>query len=433
MQTNKPVLLSVDDEPGVLKALQRTLRKLDAEFLSATSGKEALSIMADQHIDVILSDMRMPVMDGPAFLKEAAKLQPHTRRLVLTGYADVDAAKSAINDGGISNYLSKPWDDEELRNILTEALRTASLERENSYLSDLAQSQNAELASLNEELEARVARRTEALEHTNGKLGTTLRELEESHDQMIDLVANIAALPNRESIRTAEKLALAIAIGKALELGDEELHDLRNATRLHRLGWVGIPSRTTAKCWAEMSNDDRLSFEKHPALAQAVLLNVPRLHKTGDIVGGQHEAFNGTGFPNRQVGEGIPIGSRILAISRDYVDYCSGRIVSKEQTPKQARQYINDQSGKLYDPALVVIFNNVVDASTNTNTQLNEICLDSMSLMPGMRLSRDLTTSEGVVLLAKGKTLSETGIATLLNLERRSDQALKVYTVNEPT
>ncbi len=431
MSDTKPVILSVDDEENVLKSLKRTLRKVDAEILTANSGPAGIEILNAREVDVILSDMRMPEMTGPEFLKVAAEKQPHTRRIVLTGYADADAARDAINDGGVSLYLNKPWDDEELRRVVTDALKMVRLERENSYLNELAKQQNEELAKLNEELAGRVEQRTEQLEHTSGVLSNTLEELEETYEQMVSLVANIATMPQQESEHSRKKVNLALAIGQQLELDDEDLLHLKHGVRLHRLGWVGVPSSVVETPRSEMTQAQREQYELHPSYAEAVLLSVPRLKTASAIVGAQHEEFNGAGFPQNSVGEGIPLGARILAIARDYYDAISGRIFAEQLTPAKAVQFIVDGGGAAYDPELVKIFTQVVKTIDELDVSLDEVLVKSMSLLPGMRLARDLTTSEGAVLLAKGNTLTEATIGTLLNLERRSDKTLQIYVVNQ--
>lgn len=430
MENSKPVVLSVDDEANVLKSLKRTLRKIDIELLTATSGKEGLDILASRPVDVILSDMRMPEMSGPEFLKLAAEKQPDTKRIVLTGYADVDAAQSAINDGGVTRYLNKPWDDDELRRVIEEAARVSNLEKENSHLQTLNEQQNKELQTLNEQLEVLLNEKSQQLEHTSGVLDNTLQELETSYEQMIHMVANIAAMPNPESENSQRKLQLASAMGAHIEMDDEQLLHLQHATRLHRVGWVGIPRAIKDKARAAMNSSERDDFEKHPAFGAAVLLSVPRLKTASSIIEAQHEEWSGAGFPNKLVGEGIPLGSRVLAVARDYYDFLAGRILADKQTPGEAARHIREGAESAYDPAVVKAFNAVIKEVEELDVSLDEINLQTMSLLPGMRLSRDLCTDQGALLLSKGSLLSEDTIGTLLNLERRSNQKLQVYVVN---
>ncbi len=118
MATPKPIILSIDDDPQVLRAIRRDLRDHyadDYRILSAASGKEALELLAElkkrgDNVALMLSDQRMPEMDGTRFLKEARTLYPQAKRILLTAYSDIDAAVQAINEVGLDYYLTKPWD-----------------------------------------------------------------------------------------------------------------------------------------------------------------------------------------------------------------------------------------------------------------------------------------------------------------------------------
>lgn len=118
-----PRILFVDDEDSVLRSLERITRKLDAQILTAQSGQQALEIINQSPVDVIVTDMKMPEMGGHELLREVAKLTPETVRIVLTGYADMDMVLSAVNDGHIWGYLQKPWDNYELIVKLKQALQ----------------------------------------------------------------------------------------------------------------------------------------------------------------------------------------------------------------------------------------------------------------------------------------------------------------------
>ncbi|MFL6686437.1 response regulator, partial [Paraburkholderia graminis] len=109
-----PTLLLVDDEPGVISSLKRLLRPLKYEVLSANSGAEALTLLESARVDVIISDMRMPNMDGAEFLSRSRSVTPDAIRILLTGYSEVDAVVRAVNEGHVYHYLHKPWDDQDL-------------------------------------------------------------------------------------------------------------------------------------------------------------------------------------------------------------------------------------------------------------------------------------------------------------------------------
>lgn len=118
----QPTVLFIDDEPRILRAMQRLLRP-HSKVLIAESGLEALELLCLERVDVIVCDQRMPNMSGTEVLTEARRLSPRSMRILLTGYTDLDAAVNALNQGHIYRYLNKPWTNEELIETILEAAR----------------------------------------------------------------------------------------------------------------------------------------------------------------------------------------------------------------------------------------------------------------------------------------------------------------------
>ncbi|EAT15424.1 response regulator [Desulfuromonas acetoxidans] len=158
-------ILFVDDEANVLKSLRRLfLDEEDYDILTASSGMEGLEIIKENNdILVIISDYRMPEMTGVEFLAQATQLLPHSIRIVLSGYADTAAVVEAINIGHIYKFIPKPWDDDQLRIDIHNAVETVLLDKKNRQLSDALEKRNKELKELNSGLEKEVEKRTASL------------------------------------------------------------------------------------------------------------------------------------------------------------------------------------------------------------------------------------------------------------------------------
>lgn len=141
-------VLLVDDEDDIRMALKRCLRREGYTLVEASGGAEALSVVARQAIDIVVTDQMMPEMTGLELLKRMRDVHPHIVRIVLTGYADFDVVKSAINEAEIFRFLTKPWDDDDLRLTLRNAAHRLSLERENTRLSAKVREHEARLREL---------------------------------------------------------------------------------------------------------------------------------------------------------------------------------------------------------------------------------------------------------------------------------------------
>jgi response regulator RpfG family c-di-GMP phosphodiesterase len=180
MEKTNYTLLCVDDEKNILSALKRLLRKENFRLLTGNSGKEGLEILAENEVHVVVSDQRMPEMNGTEFLKAVRDRYPHIIRIILTGYTDVDSISEAINEGHIYKFFLKPWNDQNLKLEIRQAMEQYGLMQDNKRLHDQVLQQNQELKKINENLETLIQERTQNLEFQN-------RALQISHAILDDL------------------------------------------------------------------------------------------------------------------------------------------------------------------------------------------------------------------------------------------------------
>ncbi|SYZ71908.1 hypothetical protein TRIP_C20023 [Candidatus Zixiibacteriota bacterium] len=166
----KHTVLLVDDEPNVLKSLKRLMIDTDYQILTAESGEEGLKILDRENIHLVISDYRMPGMNGVEFLKKVKDRFPETMRLILSGFADATAIVDAINDGQVYKFMPKPWNDQELMTTVKRALEQLDLQQENTKLYQELQERNKALEELTAGLESAIGQRTKDLESKNRAL-----------------------------------------------------------------------------------------------------------------------------------------------------------------------------------------------------------------------------------------------------------------------
>ena len=169
-------VLIVDDEESILRSFIRLLHSEQFEVFTAPSGEEALKIVQDQKPQVLISDMRMPKMNGVEFLERASEICPQAIPMLLSGYADIDAIMKAINQGHIWHYIAKPWKNEDVILAIRSAFDTYSSREERRRLTEELVIKNRELAKLNEDLEQKVKDRTSELESRNEILDMVLND-----------------------------------------------------------------------------------------------------------------------------------------------------------------------------------------------------------------------------------------------------------------
>ena len=154
--TQARTLLLVDDEPNILASLKRLLRRDAYHILTAGSGQEGLEVLASHAVDVIVSDQRMPGMLGADFLRKAKLLCPQTIRIMLSGYTELQAVTDAVNEGAIFKFLTKPWEDHQLREHIAEAFRLKGIDDDNARLNVQLREANQALAAANAAMQALV-------------------------------------------------------------------------------------------------------------------------------------------------------------------------------------------------------------------------------------------------------------------------------------
>ncbi len=430
MSDQPATLLFVDDEPSILSALRRLFRPQGYRILIAEGGAAGLEILEQEAVNLVISDMRMPEMDGATFLRHVRERWPDTMRILLTGYADVTSTVAAINEGEIYRYISKPWDDHEIVNTVSEALERQHLETENRRLTALTQAQNEELKSLNAGLEQKVAERTAELRQALAFVEQAHGELKKSFMTSVQVFAGLAELRNGP---TGSRLAghgrrvadLARQVAIRLQLTDGEVQNVMLAGLLHDIGKLGLPDELLIKPFNTLSPNQRTLVMKHPAIGQNILMAIEKFKDVALVIRHHHECFDGNGFPDRLSGIAIPQGSRILAVANDFDALLIGTLAQRPLRQEEALSYLVDNRGKRYDPAVVDIFVQLIAETRRTGPV--EVPLRTMHLKAGMVLARDLAHQDGYLLLAKGSALTADIISQLVKLEQVEQQNLTLY------
>ena len=423
-------LLFVDDEPGILSALRRLFRPHGYRILIAESGEQGLAILEENEVDLVISDMRMPVMDGAAFLKQVRQRWPDITRILLTGYADITSTVSAINEGEIYRYIAKPWDDNEIITIVREAIERRRLQSENTRLTELTRTQNEELKSLNASLEQKVAERTAELQKALSQVEKAHGELKKSFVTSVQVFTGLMELrsgpgANRLSGHGRRVADLARNIAGRMKLSDGEAQNVMLAALLHDIGKLGLADELLDKPFNTMSAENRAQVMKHPVVGQNILMAIERFHDAAKLVRHHHELYDGTGYPDRLSGIAIPQGARIIAVANDYDALQIGTLVQRPLKPAEALSFLIDNRGKRYDPAAVDALAQLL--SESKKPEFSEVPLRTMHLKPGMIISRDLNHADGYMLLAKGSALNADIISQLVKMEQTEQQQLTLY------
>ncbi|ANC82036.1 response regulator [Pseudomonas putida] len=416
----RPTVLLVDDEESILNSLRRLLRGQPYDVKLATSGEQALAQMAEGPVDLVMSDARMPGMDGATLLAQINQHHPSTVRILLTGYADPSAIIKAVNDGQIHRYISKPWNDDELLMTLRQALDHQHSERERQRLELLARRQNAQLRLLNNDLEKRVAARTAELQQTADMLDLAYEELKHSYvtgTEVFSMLANLRLPPAKQTNRQIIELVRCYCRVHAL---DEAIsRDLAMAAALYNIGKLSWPDSMIVAPSDQLMHGDRDRYRDYPRQSEALLMTLEPMKDAARLILHHQEHWDGSGFPDRLKGEAIPFGARLLKLAVDFVELQRGLILERQMNSDEALLYLHKYAGRLYDPALLEYFVQVCASLHSDLTLVDpevQVCT-TRDLAPGMVLARNLNADNGMLLLNAGKVLSAALVEKLVAFE----------------
>jgi response regulator RpfG family c-di-GMP phosphodiesterase len=426
-------VLCVDDEPHILSALRRLFRTQGYEVLTATSAADGLALMAQQPVDVVISDMRMPGMDGVQFLERARAMRPEALRLLLTGHADVDQVMGAVNRGEIYRYITKPWDDSDIVLVLRHAFERRALEQEKRRLEALTLRQNEQLRELNQDLEARVAARTAELKQAHDELLASNDKLKRNFLTSIRVFAGIIELRGANLAGHSRRVAdLARRIGLRMGLEQHEAQQVFIAGLLHNIGKIGFSDALLELPMSMMNGEQLNQYKRYPARGEQLLIPLDDLAEAAAIVRAHQERFDGQGFPDGLAGLDIPLGARILALASDYDNLQIGTLTRNRLSREQAAALVIERRGTRYDPAVVAAFEEVTTGRSVAADLPNDLELPVSALRPGMRTTRDLVTRDGSLLLSGDHVLTERLIGQIAGYAKTSNLTMVVHVRAEP-
>jgi response regulator RpfG family c-di-GMP phosphodiesterase len=363
--TDAPSILLVDDEMALLDGLRRQLRKRFTVY-TANGGAEALELLKTEQVSVVVSDMRMPQMNGATLLSKVRSLYPNVVRILLTGQTDTQAAITAVNEGQIYRFLTKPCPPDVL---LEEISGAVELNR---------------LVTAEKEL-----------------LATTLRRTVEALMATLSLAQPAAFGRAVRIARTVTELAEA--------LGVDEPWELEVAAMLSQLGAVTLPPNVLAKLDAglPLSEDEAEMADRVPQVSGKLVSAIPRLEIVADAIGWQRARYDGRMMP-RDVPRGadLPLAARVLRVAVDFDLGTSQRAAVQDTLAAMC------SDAGAYDPRVLEALIGL-HGGAQIQGRPREIGIDDLE--PGMVIFDDILTSDGVMLIGRGTVVTDPLILRLEN------------------
>lgn len=315
---SKHAILLVDDEEDNLATLKRTLHG-SYEIITATNGKEALEIIENHkdEIAMVISDQRMPVMTGTELFSKISQTHPYIIKLLLTGYTDTETLFDAVNKCNLFQYLTKPFDPDELKIYVRNGIEAYELNEDKNFI---------------------------------------LKDLKELFYKTVQSIANALDAKDKYTAGHAQRVTLySLMLGKELGLAQHELEEIEIAGLLHDIGKIGVPENILCKP-DKLTNEEFDIIKTHPAQGKKILTNIKKLDIVSEWLNTHHERWDGRGYPLGLKGEEIPLHARIITIADSYDAMTSSRAYRTALSHETAIDQIEKNLGSQFDPNLAAIF-----------------------------------------------------------------------------
>jgi putative nucleotidyltransferase with HDIG domain len=328
-------LLIVDDELSVREILAEGLDSFGYETCSAASADEAFDIVQQTPIQLVLTDIEMPGGSGLELLERVKAHDPDLDVVMITGVVDARTAIGAIRDGA-SDYLTKPFNLDEVQIVIDRTLEKRQLLLENR--------------AYQERLEELVAQRTEELVEKKQQVEELYVELQESYEATLQaLVTALDFRDNETQGHCYRVVEYAVMVANAMGVTEPELTSIRRGAILHDVGKIGIPDGVLRKP-GKLDDEEWAHMKQHPEMGYRMLQDIRFLAPALDIVLSHQERYDGSGYPRGLKGEQIPLGARIFAVVDTFDAMTSDRPYRKALSIGDAREEIERWSGRQFDP-----------------------------------------------------------------------------------
>lgn len=318
-------ILIVDDDPAGRQTLESILDEQGYQLEFAENGAQALQMIRKILPDVILLDVMMPGMDGFEVCRQV-RSDPAIAEIPIIMLTALDDRRSFLNglESGADDYLTKPYDRHELRARLLGITRLNRYRKLQDDRTNIEQAHSQLLSAYDATIEG-------------WSRAMDLRDKEtEGHTQRVT--------------QLSEKLA------KIAGIRQDELIQIRRGSLLHDIGKLGVPDSILLTP-NKLTDEEWEVMRKHPQYAYEMILPIEYLRPALDIPYCHHEKWDGTGYPRGLKGEEIPLSARIFAIVDVWDALTSDRPYRAAWDKQKTLQYINEQSGKHFDPQIVELFN----------------------------------------------------------------------------
>ncbi|MGO8702385.1 MAG: HD domain-containing phosphohydrolase [Candidatus Brocadiia bacterium] len=323
-------ILLVDDEPKICEFLGILLGREGYRTDSAFNAAEALAQIERNSYDLVLTDLKMPGMDGFELITRLKKIRPELPVIMVTGYATVETAVQALRYG-VDDYVTKPFNIDELRKVIARSLQAATAQQQTQAL-------------------------TAQLQAAGDELARSRKRVEEQCISVIRMLVDKVEAKDKFMIGHSRRVAeYACALAKAAGVAAGEIEILHKAADLHDVGQIVINDRIMEKP-STFTAEELGLVRDHPAIGERIIAPIESLGAARPLIRAHHERMDGGGYPDGLRGGNIPLLARMLCIADAFDGMTSERPYRAAMTKSRAAEELSAAAGRQFDPELAKVF-----------------------------------------------------------------------------
>ena len=402
-------VLVVDDEMEICENVRQILKKKGYNAYKAYNGRDALLVLEDKKIDVVLMDLRMPFLDGYETLKIIRGKYEETEVIIVSGGGDLETAVGCLREGAFG-YIVKPINVEHLLLEIGHAVEHRQLKREND--------------EYRQSLEKKVEEKTAETQQL-------LRSMHKSFANFLTVFVELLSLYDPPMAGHAQRVALLVEkTGRKFSLDGKRLKNLVVAGLLHDLGTIGLSEKVRNTPWDKLSPEEVNLVKSQTVMTQNILSPMDNFQQVGAIIRSHLERVDGSGFPDNLRGGEISLESKILSVCNAYDEmrYVKRFMVDPPEDENEceelAQNNLRTNAKTQFDAAVVEKFIEAAHEQAVMNKKTAPVIPDE--LKEGMVLAADIRAG-GKMILAKGSRLSAMQINIIKNLLEQIAPQTKVY------
>ena len=325
-----PVVLVVDDEAPIRQAMKRLLRRFPIEVVTTESPHDAIAILSEREVAVVVTDYMMPGMNGLELLTLIRQRWPKVIGIMITACSDVRLAAEAVNQRLIRAFITKPWDLAELREQIMDAIQATK-------------------ARSSEEEKELLVRMSMA------------RDVEKKAHAAAFSLARAMDARDPHTCRHSENVAeLAKMVGESMDLSDNIIQDLHTGGLLHDVGKIGVSDSILLK-EARLTDEEYAAIKRHPLIGTSIIEPLQFSPGIAAIIGQHHENHDGSGYPRGISGENIMLPARIVHVVDAYEAMASDRVYRRAVPREIIEKEFHKFKGTQFDPQVAATFLDLLD------------------------------------------------------------------------